>query len=110
VRRHLDQRIPPNAEHVLAAREGDQIRLCFRKRHAAFVGVEGVADAHLEQIIHRQLAAQRRPDMARLLCGDGGEQIESEGRRRYRRLDLPVERLLEPDEVIARRHRRDPLG
>src|SRR6185503_2564850 len=97
--RHVDERLPCDAEHLLPVRPGDQLALILWEglaAAAARLGVNGVADAQLENAVEAEVSlAQGGPDVAGLLAGEGREHVERERRAMQRGLDVGAELLFE---------------
>src|SRR4029079_17951201 len=77
--RHVDERLPCDAEHLLPVRPGDQLALILGEglaAAAARLGVNGVAHAELENAVEAEVSlAQGGPDVAGLLAGEGRSNV-----------------------------------
>jgi len=90
-----------DVEHLAASRDAEEIIARPRKRRAAGVGVERIANGDFEQRVDVECIVQRSPDVTRFLRGDRGNQIDAERCAGNRRFDLIMERRLEPVEGLA---------
>lgn len=106
--RHVEERLPCDAEHLLPVRPGDQLALILGEgapAAATRLGVNGIADAQLENAVDAEVSlAQGGPDVAGLLAGNGREHVERERRAMQRGLDLGTELLFEPEDVFCVGH------
>ena len=104
---HPNQRVVRDSEHILAARDRNQVVPRLWERLAPSIGIERVADANLEQRVEIDLVVQRPPDVAGFLGGDCREQVEAERRAGEGRLDLVTKCGLEPLEIVSVSHTKE---
>ena len=102
---HINCCLPRNGKHLGSAGHSEEVALGAREGVAAFIGIEGVANAEAKDVgFGQSLGYQRAPNVASLLGSDGGDKVDAERRAAQAGGDAIAEGALEPGDGILSFH------